>query len=103
MTSLNEIIHLIPKISVKNKALIEKAYFFAQRAHEGQKRNSGEPYFSHVFETAKNLAEYGMDTKTVVAGLLHDVFFEALLLPYKHTFQDFLKHLLLLFFCSFFV
>jgi GTP diphosphokinase / guanosine-3',5'-bis(diphosphate) 3'-diphosphatase len=73
MSGLNEILNLIPKISAKDKALIEKAYFFAQKAHEGQKRKSGEPYFVHVFETAKNLAEYGMDTKTVVAGLLHDV------------------------------
>jgi guanosine-3',5'-bis(diphosphate) 3'-pyrophosphohydrolase len=72
-TGLNEILNLIPKISAKDKTLIEKAYFFAQKAHEGQKRNSGEPYFVHVFETAKNLAVYGMDTKTIVAGLLHDV------------------------------
>jgi len=73
MTGINEILNLIPKITIKDKALIEKAYLFAQKAHEGQKRNSGEPYFIHVFQTAKNLAIYGMDTKTIVAGLLHDV------------------------------
>lgn len=56
-----------------DKELIEKAYRFAERAHEGQKRNSGEPYVNHVFETAKILAELCMDTKTIVAGLLHDV------------------------------
>ena len=33
---------------------------------------SGEPYFIHVFETAKILAKFGMDTQTIVAGLLHD-------------------------------
>lgn len=72
MSKLNEILNLIPKISASDKALIEKAYLFAQKAHEGQKRNSGEPYFVHVFETAKNLALYGMDVKTIVAGFLHD-------------------------------
>ncbi len=73
MSRLNEIINLIPKIKLKDKALIEKAYFFAQKAHEGQKRDSGEPYFIHVFGTAKYLASYRMDTKSIVAGLLHDV------------------------------
>jgi len=43
------------------------------KAHEGQKRLSGEPYFVHVFGTAKILAQLGMDTQTIVAGLLHDV------------------------------
>lgn len=73
MTRLNEIINLIPRITTEDKSLIEKAYLFAQKAHEGQKRNSGEPYFNHVFETAKNLALYGMDIKSIVAGFLHDV------------------------------
>ncbi len=73
MSRLNEIINLIPKINSKNKSLIEKAYLFAQKAHQGQKRNSGEPYFIHVFETSKNLALYGMDIQSIVAGLLHDV------------------------------
>lgn len=73
MAGLNEILNLIPKIPHKDKVLIEKAFNFANRAHLGQKRISGEPYFNHVFETAKNLALYGMDTKTIVAGLLHDI------------------------------
>lgn len=54
------------------KALIEKAYEFAKKAHEGQLRQSGDPYFLHVVETAKNLARFGMDATTVAAGLLHD-------------------------------
>ncbi len=73
MSRLNEILNLIPKISPSDKALIEKAYLFAQKAHEGQKRMSGEPYFIHVFETAKNLALYGMDVKSITSGFLHDV------------------------------
>ena len=73
MTNIDEIFALTPRISASDKALVEKAYIFAEKSHEGQKRNSGEPYFVHVFETAKKLAELGMDTKTIVAGLLHDV------------------------------
>ncbi len=57
----------------KEKTLISRAFGFAQKAHEGQKRNSGEPYFFHVFEVGKNLARLGMDAKTISAGLLHDV------------------------------
>ena len=52
--------------------LLERAYDFAERAHAGQKRGSGDPYFLHVFEVAKTLAELGMDAKTIAAGLLHD-------------------------------
>lgn len=73
MPHSNDITSLLADVNKKDKELIEKAYLFAERAHEGQKRNSGEPYFNHVFETAKILASIGMDTKTIVAGLLHDV------------------------------
>lgn len=52
--------------------LIDKAYNFAQAAHEGQKRYSGEPYFIHVAAVAFKLAEMGMGPRTVAAGLLHD-------------------------------
>lgn len=48
------------------------AYDFALKAHQGQTRFSGEPYFIHVFETAKNLARYQMDAHTIAAGFLHD-------------------------------
>jgi GTP pyrophosphokinase len=57
----------------KEKALIKKAYDFAEKAHEGQKRLSGEPYFIHALETAKTLVKLRMDTQTILAGLLHDV------------------------------
>lgn len=72
MPDINEIFILIPKIKAEDKLLIQRAYDFASKAHEGQKRNSGEPYFVHVFATAKTLAQMGMDTKTIVAGFLHD-------------------------------
>ncbi|MCA9353568.1 bifunctional (p)ppGpp synthetase/guanosine-3',5'-bis(diphosphate) 3'-pyrophosphohydrolase [Candidatus Nomurabacteria bacterium] len=57
----------------EEKTLIKKAFDFAESAHEGQFRSSGDPYFVHVFETAKNLARYEMDATTIAAGLLHDV------------------------------
>ena len=60
-------------VNKKDEELINKAYNFALKAHEGQKRMSGDPYFFHVFETAKILASMGMDTQTIAAGLLHDV------------------------------
>lgn len=74
MSDVKEIIDLIIGGATKKETeLIEKAYNFALRAHEGQKRNSGEPYFIHVFETAKILAKLRVDVETIAAGLLHDV------------------------------
>ena len=73
MPHATEITSLVLGLNEEDKKLIEKAYHFAEKAHIDQKRKSGEPYFIHVFETAKILAELGMDTKTIVAGLLHDV------------------------------
>lgn len=74
MASVKEIIELVgPEITKKEIELITCACEFAERAHEGQKRESGEPYFTHVYETAKTLAKIGMDAKTIAAGFLHDV------------------------------
>ena len=53
--------------------LIKKAYYIAYQAHKGQKRRSGEDYIIHPVEVAIILANYGMDTETIVAGILHDV------------------------------
>ncbi len=53
--------------------LIERAYAFARRAHEGQVRKSGGPYVEHTEEAALILADLRLDTATVAAALLHDV------------------------------
>jgi len=70
---IEKIINLLDNPTEKEKQLIKKAYLFAKEAHEGQKRNSGEPYFNHLFETAKNIAELEMDAISVSAGFLHDI------------------------------
>jgi len=71
-TDVNNLLSLLTKSSSEEKELVKKAYDFAKVAHEGQKRLSGEPYFNHLFATAKSIAELGMDAVTVSAGFLHD-------------------------------
>lgn len=56
----------------KEVALIEKAYRFAAKAHEGQFRLSGQPFVSHPIAAALILAQINLDCITVVAALLHD-------------------------------
>lgn len=56
-----------------NIARIEKAYKYAQEAHSGQLRNSGEEFINHPLEVALILAELEMDESTIIAALLHDV------------------------------
>ena len=53
--------------------LINRAFAFASRAHEGQKRKSGEDYIIHPLSVAFILAQLQLDVHTIAAGLLHDV------------------------------
>jgi GTP pyrophosphokinase len=53
--------------------LIERAYIYSARVHEGQVRLSGEPYLSHPLEVAGILTDMKLDVISVVAGFLHDV------------------------------
>ena len=53
-------------------AVIEKAYVIAEKAHEGQKRKSGEPYITHPLAVAQILADLGIGPSTIAAALLHD-------------------------------
>lgn len=69
-----------------NKDFIIKAYNYAEEAHKGQMRESGEPYIIHPLEVACILAEMGLDTNTVAAGLLHDVVEDTI-----HGYEDIVK------------
>lgn len=51
---------------------IQKAFYFAKNAHEGQKRASGEDYFIHPCAVSKILMDLGMDSSTICAAFLHD-------------------------------
>lgn len=54
-------------------SIIEKAYNFSKAAHEGQHRESGEPYIVHPLEVAGILAELELDCTSIVAAILHDI------------------------------
>jgi len=73
-----DIDYLLSKIIIDGKSKhdldrITEAYELAKGAHEGQTRNSGEPYISHPIAVACILLDFKMDTDTIVAALLHDV------------------------------
>ncbi|MDA9606454.1 RelA/SpoT family protein [Candidatus Pelagibacter sp.] len=67
---------LINKVKVYNKFLnpekLNKAYNFAIKAHENQKRDSGDPYSIHPIAVANILTELKLDSATIATGLLHD-------------------------------
>ncbi|MEK7628992.1 MAG: RelA/SpoT family protein [Patescibacteria group bacterium] len=64
---------ILAKYSPNEAEIIQKAYTFAEQAHTGQKRDSGENYIIHPLSVAQILADFNMDHETVSAGLLHDV------------------------------
>ncbi|MDO8520679.1 MAG: RelA/SpoT family protein [bacterium] len=72
-----EILKVMRSREPADLTLVLRAYHFAETAHHGQKRYSGDPYFLHVAEVAYTLAEMGMDTASIVAGLLHDTIEDA--------------------------
>ena len=57
---------------VADEEALNRAYVFAMKMHAAQKRESGDPYFSHPLEVAEILINYRMDSATVIAALLHD-------------------------------
>jgi GTP diphosphokinase / guanosine-3',5'-bis(diphosphate) 3'-diphosphatase len=60
-------------IARQPESLLARAYRFAEQAHAGQKRKSGEPYINHPLAAAQTLLEWQLDETSVAAGLLHDV------------------------------
>ncbi len=76
--------NIIKKYNPTNDAeIVERAYNYAVKAHDGQKRVSGEDYIIHPLEVAKILAELNMDNITIAAGILHDVVEDT-----KCTYED---------------
>jgi GTP pyrophosphokinase len=64
---------LVPYLSEPDIEFIHRAYDKARQAHEGQKRRSGAPYFTHVFAVGRTLARLQLGRDAIAAGLLHDV------------------------------
>jgi guanosine-3',5'-bis(diphosphate) 3'-pyrophosphohydrolase len=63
---------LLPKYSDEDLKFIEGGFEFAEFAHQGQKRATGEDYIVHPIEVSLNVAKIGLDPKAVAASLLHD-------------------------------
>lgn len=66
-----------------DKELLRRAFDYAKKMHKGQLRRSGEPYFTHPFAVAMQLAEQHMDDATLTTALLHDTIEDT-----KSTFSD---------------
>ena len=68
-----DLINLVRNYNPKcNEALLRGAYNYASRMHDGQKRHSGEPYFTHPVAVAAILTEMRLDDATIATALLHD-------------------------------
>ena len=65
---------------------VVKAYHFAESAHKGQKRKSGEPYITHPLAVANILSDMHMDHQCLMAALLHDVIEDS-----NYTIEDIKK------------
>ncbi|MGB9682070.1 MAG: RelA/SpoT family protein, partial [bacterium] len=64
---------ILERFDVEAQKLINSAYEFSISAHNGQRRKSGEDFFTHPFEVAKILYSMDADATTIAASLLHDV------------------------------
>ncbi len=74
MIRINDIIDKITEYCPEaDLDIIDRAYIYSARVHDGQVRLSGEPYLSHPLEVAGILADMKLDVISVAAGLLHDV------------------------------
>ena len=74
MIRINDIVDKVNEyVADTDLDIIERAYIYSARVHEGQVRLSGEPYLSHPLEVAGILADMKLDPESVVAGILHDV------------------------------
>jgi GTP pyrophosphokinase len=70
---LEALLETLPDITPNDHSIIERAYHRAEQAHEGQKRKSGEPFFTHCVAVASILADMRLDADAIAAALLHDI------------------------------
>lgn len=77
-TIIDQILSYRPQANID---LIQKAYIFSAKVHEGQVRLSGEAYLSHPLEVAWYLTQMKMDLVTIASGLLHDTIEDTLATP----------------------
>ncbi len=73
MADIDALIERVSSYISQSADVLRTAYAFAARAHEGQRRASGEPYVTHPVETAYIVAGLYLDIAAVTAALLHDV------------------------------
>ncbi|GAB2189779.1 bifunctional GTP diphosphokinase/guanosine-3',5'-bis pyrophosphate 3'-pyrophosphohydrolase [Sessilibacter sp. MAH1] len=65
--------HLSTYLEPYQVNLVKRSYYYAEQAHEGQRRSSGEPYVTHPLSVATILSEMRMDHQSLMAAMLHDV------------------------------
>ena len=70
--TINDLLEKVKEYNSDEVEIVRKAYEFAKNLHDGQLRQSGEPYISHPLNVAYILAEMHADMDTLCAGLLHD-------------------------------
>lgn len=84
MIDADDLIALVQNYNPKTNAdLIRRAFDYGQRMHDGQFRQSGEPYFTHPVAVAAILTEQSLDDATIVTALLHDTVEDT-----RSTFQE---------------
>lgn len=96
MIRINDIIDKVSEVYPDTDLdIIDRAYIYSARVHEGQVRLSGEPYLSHPLEVAYILASMNLDIVSIAAALLHDVIEDTHATPeeVKEIFGDQVMHL----------
>lgn len=84
VTELGQLIERVKSYNVEaDLDLVRRAYDFSAKAHEGQTRRSGEPYFRHPLAVAGLLTHLKTDVTAIVAGLLHDTLEDTLATPHE--------------------
>ncbi|MFB0994234.1 MAG: HD domain-containing protein, partial [Paracoccaceae bacterium] len=73
MIDVEDLVALVQNYNPRsNSDLIRQAFLYGSKMHEGQFRQSGEPYFSHPVAVAAILTEQRLDDATLITALLHD-------------------------------